>query len=189
MYGAVSSMLRSCGVLTAPSTATRFGGGLSRRASESGLPNGSRPPTPISSAVGLTPVLKKPVSPTAPPSPVVTDSVRLPVTCATEARVSSGPEWHLSHWPLPLKMPSPRSSWSFRALWFPARNWSNLVWLATSVVSYSCTERPQKSEKLYSVWLNWLVLPGVGATGVPLASTVTPEAHHCGLKAAWIRAL
>src|SRR5439155_13053964 len=100
MYGPVSSMLRSGGVLPAPSTASGPAG-LARRASDSGLPNGSVPPIPTSSAVGRTPVLNQPVSARAlPPLARPIDWVRLPATDETEALVSSGPEWHLAHWPL-----------------------------------------------------------------------------------------
>ena len=103
---------------------------------------------PGSEAVGLTPMLAKPVSELIPSLLFVSPSCW---TAWTEAVVISGPEWHLSHRPLPPNTLSPDFAWSLMAALSPARNRSSGVWSETSVASQVWIASPQKSEKLNSI--------------------------------------
>jgi len=76
---------------------------------ESGLPKGSKPPFPGSEAVGLTPMLAKPVSENT-PSKLSTG--QRPFTFATDALVNSAPPWHFDATGLAAKAAEPSFSWS-----------------------------------------------------------------------------
>src|SRR5438093_623473 len=109
----------------------------SRRAKESGTPAGADPPTPRSSAVGRTPMLKKPPSWKAfAPAAVCRCSIgsepapKLFVLAA----VKVGPEWHWVPAQLPLKVLSPSCCAGVRVA-SPSCAWSKRLASETSVVS------------------------------------------------------
>ena len=58
----MSSTFRSPGILNVPSVAMIDPAGASWGATDSGLPNGSKAPMPMSSVVSRTPMLRAPVS-------------------------------------------------------------------------------------------------------------------------------
>src|SRR5262245_4895794 len=163
-YGPVSSTLRSDGVLTEPATTTFAA--PARAAADSGLPNGSEPATPPSSAVGRTPMLWKPASIEA-VTPlrsvvVVTRPVpRAPKMALNVASENSAPEWQLAHFD--WNVPKPSCWRCVRAVLSPSRKRSIGASSETSVDSYIWIARPQNSEKFASIIVNWLVLSGPAA--------------------------
>src|SRR5215467_9808055 len=188
-------MLRRLGVFTAPRTATGAPAGTnvpescpieaSCAAESEASPEGSEAAIPMSSSVGLTPMLWKPTSCQRP----LGNSSTTPreATLETVASVNSPPLWQLVHPPLPWKRLRPRCSNALSAPRFPSMNWSKRELSETSVDSYIWMATPQNMEKLYSICEYSSVFSGRPRWRKLLSlSTITSELHHFGWNAAWI---
>jgi hypothetical protein len=112
---------------------------------------------------------------------------------ATDAPVSSGPEWHPEQLALGLaKICRPRRSCPFSAVLSPAMNRSNGVWSEISVDSYCWMARPKNSAKLYCATVYSFAASGragLGTNSGPAAPTRTTMLlfHHFGWNACRIR--
>src|ERR1041385_1362676 len=188
-------MLRRLGVFTAPRTETDAPAGTfvpascpieaSCAAEREARPEGSEAAIPMSSLVGLTPMLWKPTSCQRPLDKSSTTPRE--ATLETVASVNSPPLWQLVHPPLPWKRSRPRCSRALSAPRLPSMNWSKRELSETSVDSYIWIATPQNMEKLYSICEYSSVFMGRPRwMKLLLASTITSELHHLGWKAAWI---
>src|SRR3954470_22562155 len=114
-------------------------------------------------------------------------------TAETAAFVSSGPPWQVEQWPLPVKTDMPSCACLPRAEPSPARKRSTGLWPETSVASYSCTARPQKSEKFSCMSVYSFAASGPSCVGTNerllsgLTRTRRFDFHHCGANAFWVR--
>src|SRR4029077_856147 len=190
-------MLRRPGVLTAPPTETGAPAGTgvpltspmeASWATESDAnPEGSEAARPMSSVVGRTPMLWKPISCQRPPGSTSTTLPPLCSTFETVASVSSAPLWQLVQPPLPWKRLRPTCSREVRALRLPSINLSKRELSETRVDSYIWIATPQNMEKLYSICEYSSVFAGVPVCRKLLSlSTTTLAFHHLGWNAALI---
>src|SRR5262249_50108324 len=113
---------------------------------------------------------------------------RAPKMALNVASENSAPEWQLAHFD--WNVPKPSCWRRVSAVLSPSRKRSIGASSETSVDSYIWIARPQNSEKLASITVNWLVVsaslddrPGITFNA---ASTTWAEFHHLGWNAARI---